>query len=181
VVVVWQRHRPGRAGPRLPTAGHPLRHRKSRKLQQVVSRGWPLPLAAWGIFLLATWLAAPPWDEFAQDKEFDFLPPDVPSRRAAEVYARAFPEDQSASNIVIVLHRPDKETGHLERDLAFVEGALEPGLRKIAEAEGSLTGQAGPSDEPLFGDEPAAPAPAQQRSIIARIRTPNAPGSGPCL
>lgn len=72
-----------------------------RLLGQVVRRGWPLLLAAWGMFLLATWLAAPPWDEFAQDKEFAFLPPDAPSRRAAEVYAKAFPEDQSASNIVI--------------------------------------------------------------------------------
>src|SRR5262249_42782787 len=58
---------------------------------------------------------------------------------------------------------------------------LEPGLRKIADDESGLAGEAAPSDAPLFSDEPAAPAPARPRSIIERIRTPNALGSGPLL
>ncbi len=152
-----------------------------RLLGEVVRRAWPLLLAVWGLLLLATSFAAPPWDEVAEDKEFAFLPPDVPSRRAAEVFARAFPEHQPASNIVVVLHRADPESAHLDRDRAFIEDVLEPELRKIAEAEGGLAGQLVPSDEPLFGDELAAPAPEPPRSIIARIRTPNALGSGPLL
>src|SRR5262249_53011727 len=152
-----------------------------RVLGHVVRRAWLLLLVAWGGLLLTTWLTAPPWEEVAQDKEFEFLPADAPSRRAADVYAKAFPEDQAASNIVVVLHRPGKGTGPLQQDLAFIEDVLEPGLRKIAEAEGGLAGEAAPSDEPLFGDEPAAPAPARPRSIITRIQTPNALGSGPLL
>ena len=45
------------------------------------------------------------WQDVAQDKEFALLPPDSPSRRAAEIYSKAFPEDQTSSNIVLVLHR----------------------------------------------------------------------------
>src|SRR5262245_61393226 len=98
-------------------------------LGRVVGRAWPLLLAAWGVLLLGTWLAAPRWDDFVQDKEFAFLPADAPSRRAAGVYAQAFPDAQSASNIVIVLHRPENGGGHLEQDLEFIEDVLEPGLR----------------------------------------------------
>ena len=38
-----------------------------------------------------------------------------------------------------------------------------------------------PSEEPLFGDEAETSAKPKQRSIIARIRTPNAPGLGALL
>lgn len=69
-------------------------------LSQLVRRAWPLLLAAWGLLLLGIWLAAPRWEDVAQDRVFDFLPPDAPSRQAEEMYAKAYPEDQSTSNIV---------------------------------------------------------------------------------
>jgi len=149
-----------------------------RLVSQLVERAWPLILLGWCVLLAGTWLAAPPWNEVAQDKEFAFLPADVPSRRAEEVFAQAYPEEQLSSNIVLVLHRNGQDRGHLEADRKFIEDVIEPGLRKIAEAEGGLAAELVVSDAPLFGDEPAPEEPAKKRSIIARIRTPNALGTG---
>ncbi len=146
-----------------------------------VRRAWPLFLAVWGLLLLGTWLAAPPWDEVAQDKEFAFLPANSPSRVAEEFFARAFPEDRLASNIVLVMHRPGGESGHLDADRQFISDVLEPSLHQIAEAEGGLAYEIKPSEEPLFSEEGPRPAPPPRRSILARIRTPNAPGVGALL
>jgi putative drug exporter of the RND superfamily len=159
-------------------------------LGRVVRRAWPLLLAGWALVLLGTWYFAPPWSKVAQDQELAGLPADVPSREAEKLYAEAFPQDKSASNVVVVLHRPG-DVGRignppdapdsLKDDLQFIEDVLEPGLRQIAEAEGGLAYEIKPTDEPLFSDESKPPAPPPQRSIIARIRTPNAPGAGALL
>src|SRR6516165_2387052 len=133
-----------------------------RFLCELVRRAWPLVLAVWGLLLLGTWLAAPPWSEVSQDRVFDFLPADAPSRRAAEVYAKAFPEDQAPSNIVIVLYRTDHESSSLEPELAFIDSTVEPALRHLAESEGGLASEPAPSQEPLFGDQtPTTPPPSQ--------------------
>ncbi len=147
-------------------------------LGPLVCRTWWVLLIAWGAVLFGTWYAAPPWEEVAQDREFAFLPEKSPSRRAEKIYAEAFPEDRAGSNIVLVLHRAG--TARLKDDLKFIEDVVEPGLRKIAEDEGGLASEPVPSDEPLFGEEtkPAAPV---KRSIIDRIRTPNAFGAGALL
>ena len=65
-----------------------------RFLGHLIHRGWPLWLIAWAALLLVGRLAAPPWSEVAQDKQFAFLPADSPSRRADEIYATAFPEER---------------------------------------------------------------------------------------
>ena len=86
----------------------------------------------WIGLLAGTKMAAPPWDEVAQDKEFAFLPPDAPSRRSEELFEKAFPDDRVGSNVVLVLHREasatqgDKE--NLDRDKKFIEDVLEPGV-----------------------------------------------------
>jgi RND superfamily putative drug exporter len=152
-----------------------------RLLGQFVRRAWLFLLLGWALVLLGTWLAAPPWNKVAQDREFAFLPSDAPSRQAEEIYAKAFPDDRRASTIVLVLHRAGTERGPLQGDLKFIEDYLDPGLRQIAEEEGGLSGEPVPSEEPLFGDEAAHPKKPQRRSIMARIRTPNAPGAGALL
>src|SRR5690349_4901628 len=124
-----------------------------RFLGQVVRRAWLLLLVAWGLLVLGTWLAAPPRDEVAQDREFAFLPRDSPSVRAEEVYAEAFPADRLTSSIVLVLHDTEHHPRDAERDRKFIEDVLEPALRKIAEQFGGLASTPAPSDEPLFGDE----------------------------
>ncbi|MBI1914205.1 MAG: MMPL family transporter [Planctomycetes bacterium] len=155
-----------------------------RLLGHVVRRAWPLLLAGWALLVVATRLAAPPWDEVAQDREFAFLPQDAPSRRADEVLEKAFPDDRLASNIVLVLRRSENQRGALDRERKFIEDVLEPALRKIAEDEGGLASQPAPLDEPLFPGEDNPRHESQkpeQRSIIVRIRTPNAPGRGALL
>jgi RND superfamily putative drug exporter len=151
-----------------------------RLLGNAVTRFWALVLVGWIFLLAASWWAAPAWNQVAQDKEFTLLPADSPSRRAAEMFAKAFPDEQLGSNVALVV--VDNEGGHLERDRKFIEDVLEPRLRKIAEEEGGLASEAPPSEEPLFPGEAELPKqPTQRRSIISRIRTPNAPGSGALL
>jgi RND superfamily putative drug exporter len=151
---------------------------------QIVRRGWPLFLLGWGFLLLASRYAAPPWEQVAQDKEFAFLPESCPSRQAETIFARAFPEDRLGSSIVLVLHHSGGEQQYLDSDLKLISEVLEPGLRQIAEGEGGLAYEVKPSEEPLFPGEEASSLPQpqpQQRSIIARIRTPNIPGAGALL
>ena len=80
---------------------------------------------------------------------------------------------------MLVFHQVDDGSDKLRRDRKFISDVIEPGLRQIAEEEGGLASEEKPSEEPLFSDEPA-PKPAHT-SIIERIRTPNAPGSGALL
>jgi RND superfamily putative drug exporter len=153
------------------------------KLGCVVRRGWFLLLAAWLVALAATRWAAPPWNQVAQDREFAFLPANSPSRVADDMLVRAFPEDHTGSNVVLVIRRTPGEPGGLERDLKFTEDVLEHGLRQIADAEGGLAYQPPPANEPLFSSAgtPAPPPPPKHHSIVARIRTPNTPGQGALL
>jgi putative drug exporter of the RND superfamily len=151
-------------------------------LGRTVCRAWVLLLAAWVAVVVVTRLAAPPWAQVIQDREFAFLPGDAPSRRATEMFAKAFPDDHLGSNVVLVVRRDDTAPGSPDRDLKFIEDVLEPGLRGIAASEGGLAGEAPPPEEPLFGGEETAPSPPPaRRSIMARIRTPNAPGRGALL
>jgi putative drug exporter of the RND superfamily len=154
-----------------------------RILGKSVRRAWPLVLAAWLILLVGTWYAAPPWDKATEDREFAFLPANSPSRRAEKVFAEAFPQDGTGSNVVLVLHRDEDERGKLTGDLKFISDKLEPGIRRIAEKDGGLAYEIKASDEPLFpgDDEPTKPTPSAKRSIIARVRTPNTPGAGALL
>jgi RND superfamily putative drug exporter len=154
-----------------------------RFLGALTRRAWPVVLLAWVALFVASWYFSPPWDTVAQDKEFAFLPKNVPSRQAEEVFAKAFPDEHLESNIVLVLTRTDPANS-LTEDRQFIRDVLEPALRKIAVEEGGLASEEPPpaADEPLFSDEPAAPPPKPKtRSIIDRIHTPNAPGLGALL
>ncbi len=149
-------------------------------LGKFVARTWPILLVAWIGLLVGTKLAAPPWDEVAQDKEFAFLPPNTPSRLSEELFAKAFPDERAGSNVVLVLHRESPGPKNLDGDKKFIEDMLEPGLRQVAKEEGGLASEIAPSEGPETPDQTAA-APSPSRSIIERIRTPNAPGTGALL
>ena len=153
-----------------------------RLLGRIIRRAWAPLLVAWALLLAGTQLAAPPFDRVAMDREFAFLPADMPSRRAEEIYKKAFPDDHFSSNIVVVLYRDRPAPATRAADRKFIENVLEPGLFQIAQAEGGLAGQAGSTEGPLFADdgEVAATKPGR-KSIIARILTPNAPGAGALL
>jgi RND superfamily putative drug exporter len=146
-------------------------------LGKFVSRFWPILLIAWIGLLVGTKRAAPPWDEVAQDKEFGFLPPDAPSRRSEKRFEEAFPDERAGSNIVLVLHRESPGPTNLDSDKKFIEDVLEPALRQIAQEDGGFASELAPQEEPSSaGTEQRRP-----RSIIERVRTPNAPGTGALL
>src|SRR5579871_1599854 len=149
-------------------------------LGKFVARTWPILLVAWVGLLVGTKLAAPPWNEVAQDKEFAFLPASAPSRQSEELLKKAFPDEQAGSNIVLVLHRESAGSGNLDQDKKFIEDLLEPGLRQIAKEEGGLASELAPLEGPDLPDD-FAPESSRPRSIIERIRTPNAPGTGALL
>jgi len=150
---------------------------------RLIRSTWAFFLIGWVLLLLGTHFAAPRFDEVAQDREFAFLPANVPSRQADEMVKKAFPDDNYPSNIVVVVHRDEAARGQRARDRKFIENVLEPALFQIAQDEGGLATQAAPAEEPLFGDDQES-RPAEKpsrKSIIARIRTPNTPGAGALL
>jgi RND superfamily putative drug exporter len=151
-----------------------------RILGQLACRAWPFVLIAWVVLLVALAIKAPPWAQVAGDREFAFLPADAPSRQAADMLAKAFPDNHSASNIVLVLRRSDDSPESLARDERFTEETLEPALRQIADESGGLASEPRPSDQPLFSDEPQ-PAKSGPKPVVSRIRTPNAPSGGAFL
>ncbi len=148
-------------------------------LGRAVSRFWYLIVAAWAVAVAVGYWAAPRWESVAQDREFAFLPPNAPSRVSDEEFRKAFPEESAASNIMLVVHRTAGEAAHVEADKKWIEDVLEPDLRQMAQRAGWMASEAPPSDEPLFGNEPAKPA--GPKPLISRIRTPNAPGAGALL
>ncbi len=148
-------------------------------LGQFVRRAWLPVIVAWCALVIVMRSLAPPFDKVAQDQEFGFLPDRVPSRLAETRFREAFPNDRSSSNIVMVFHRRAGQPPQVDNDRKFIEAVVEPALRKIAKDEGGIADEAVPSDKPLFGGDPQ-PSP-QATPVVARIRTPNAPGAGSLL
>jgi putative drug exporter of the RND superfamily len=132
-----------------------------RILGKTVSRIWPLLLVAWIAALVGTKLAAPPWNQVAQDKEFAFLPDDAPSRQAEKLLHQAFPDDKAQSNIVLVGHHDAGGPVGLDTDKKFIDDVLEPALRRIADEEGGLASEVRSTDSssPFTNewDKPEAP------------------------
>ncbi len=155
-----------------------------QRLGQFIRRAWPLVLVAWALLVLVTWYFAPPWSRFEREQESAFLPANSPSLMAGDMYAKAFPNDKTGSNVVLVLHRKETNDAELSQDLNFVGKVLDPGLRQIAEEDGGLAYELKESKDKLFDDDGLPSKPAAQpaeRSIIANIRTPNTPGGGALL
>jgi RND superfamily putative drug exporter len=148
------------------------------RLGSVMVRFSPVWIAGWLLLWLASEYLAPVWRDVAQDHEFAFLPADAPSRIGEKEFARAFPEEQLGSNIVLVVRHPHDQHGFGAADKRFADTVLEPALRQIAESEGGLAVTAVTEDSPF--DAPVK-QPDRPPSIIARIRTPSAPGTGSLL
>src|SRR5260370_30905 len=110
-----------------------------------VNRGWLALLACWIVLAVALNWAAPEWSTVAQDGEFSFLPPDSPSRRADELFNKAFPQDLLSSSIVIVVSR-ESDTGLGDEDKQFITDVLKPRLETIAK------GEYGPPDKEVKAD-----------------------------
>ena len=96
----------------------------------IVTRSWPVILAAWAVLLAVTVWLAPPWPNVVLDREFAYLPADAPSREGEEVFKQAFPNQYTPSTLAVIVYR---EEGPLScADLDFIEHVLTPGLKHIA-------------------------------------------------
>ena len=60
-----------------------------RFLGNAVVRTWPFLLAGWILLMLAVSVRAPVWTDVTEDGEFTFLPKQVPSRQAKDVFDEA--------------------------------------------------------------------------------------------
>jgi RND superfamily putative drug exporter len=149
-----------------------------RFLGNTVTRTWPFWLVAWAALVLVTWWAAPAWRDVSEDREFSFLPETAPTRVADRAFQKAFPDELTHSSLVLVLERREPWAGSVTRDKQFIEDVLQPRLQEIADAEGGLASEPAAEPDTTGG---AARSEERPRSIIARIRTPNAPGSGALL
>ncbi|MCA8983747.1 MAG: MMPL family transporter [Planctomycetaceae bacterium] len=88
-------------------------------------------------------LYAPPFSEVAVYGEFDFLPQDVPSRQAEELYRQAFDKDLLRSLLVVCLRRTTRAEGltansdfgeqdrDRKSDYDFIDNDLRPALQNI--------------------------------------------------
>ncbi|MEZ5950392.1 MAG: MMPL family transporter [Planctomycetaceae bacterium] len=107
-------------------------------------------VVGWGPFLLLWVIAggymglyAPPFSEVAVYGEFDFLPQDVPSRQAEELYRQAFDKDLLRSLLVVCLRRTTRAEGltansdfgeqdrDRKSDYDFIDNDLRPALQNI--------------------------------------------------
>jgi len=126
-----------------------------QKLGNAVSRGWPAILAAWVLLLAVLATTAPSWDSVVHDGEFRYLPDEVPSRRAEELFKSAFSNDLLGSSIVVVVRRESRDEGLYDEDREFIEQVLRPRLEQIAGIEPT---QEGGDEGTASSDPPATPA-----------------------
>lgn len=158
----------------------------------------------WVVTCAALWTSADNFENVVVDGEFAYLPDSVPSRRAEDLYDRAFgsevdsddvERDLVRSSIVLVVRRRQHPDGLLPRDREFVEEVVRPKINEIAESHGGLAqkqepdetdaaededkGEAKPKDGEAGGNEPADEE--RTPSIIAQVRTPSDKSIGELL
>ncbi len=144
------------------------------RLGRLVSRGWPAWLIGWILLLAILRSYAPSLKSVTRPGEFDFLPSDVPSRRGAELFQTAFPGAGSGSSVVLVVYRDAEKLRPADRQ--FVQSVLAPRLESLPAS--------GKTDA---GGEPAEAKPGQvsnradERPIVAGVRTASDQGMGPLL
>jgi len=119
------------------------------RLADFVSRHWLLVLLAWAIIPLAVKLAAPRWNDVAQDGDFAFLPARMTSSRGEAILRRAFSRADGKSDIVLVVARLG---GRLTPADFAVAGQL---AQQFAPKEGprTLVASAWSYDDPVVGEK----------------------------
>ncbi len=178
---------------------------------QLVTRYPYVVLIVWVASCSSLSFSANRFDEVVVDGEFAYLPDDVDSRRAEQLFNRAFgpgegtdQEEIVRSNIVLVVSRRgpveidengEKTGGLTERDKQFVEQELKPRLLELADEFGGLAVTEAPDAEDddespaEAGDvtppEPESDAEAEDASerepVIAGVRTWNDKSIGDLL
>lgn len=120
------------------------------RLGNLVVRYWKLSLAFWLILAICAnsvmtgWVnrlgifpvKIPGWHDIADDGEFAFMPKEMPSLVAEDLFRKAFPKDRLASSVVIVIRHRSTEIN--DNDQAFIENVLTPRLVAMVEEPGSI-------------------------------------------
>jgi RND superfamily putative drug exporter len=121
-----------------------------QRLGNRVVRHWRLSLAVWLVLavcangILTGWLnklglfavQIPGWQDIAEDGEFAFLPKDMPSIQAENLFRKAFPNDHLASSVVIVVRH--RSTQIDDNDRNFISTLLTPRLEAMQAEPNSI-------------------------------------------
>lgn len=76
-------------------------------LGEWISRHWLLTIVGWAALAGAVRWLAPSWDSVTHDGDLAYMPDEMPSVRGEQLLRRAFPENLSKSQMVVVCARPD--------------------------------------------------------------------------
>lgn len=142
-------------------------------LAAFVNRAWLFLLIGWIVLTIALRFVAPDWNEVAEDGQFSFLPADSPSRRADELFNKAFPRDLLSSSIVVVVSREAEKLR--QEDIQFISDRLRAALQKIA-GEYLMPPEMTRRHLLRRGLEPVHPA--ERKPIIASIHSVDDKGVG---
>jgi hypothetical protein len=93
----------------------------------------------------------------------------VSSRRGQEVLQSAFPGAASGSSVVLVVYRNGEQLRPTDRQ--FVQNVLAARLESLQDP--------GPTTNPIDTNPAKSSQPAQERPIVARVRTAGERGMGP--
>jgi RND superfamily putative drug exporter len=111
------------------------------RLGHFVSRQWRPLLVGWILALGVLWYIAPPLKTVLHDGDFSFLPKDLPSVQAEQLFRKAFANDLLKSSIVIVGQR-ETATGLSDEDKTYIDEKLVPRLREVSGLTDSDKGSA---------------------------------------
>lgn len=75
-------------------------------------------LILWIVVTVGLRLAAPSWDDIAQDGDFAYLPEETTTLRGQRILSNAFPEDRAKSQVAMVVARPDRELSESDQFVA---------------------------------------------------------------
>jgi len=134
-----------------------------RTFGNVAARRGLLLIAGWILALFVLKGVAPQWEDVIRDGEFRYLPDDVQSRRAEELFRSAFSKDLLGSMVVIVVRREAGE-GLTQDDRTFIDEVLAPRLESIAQEEGGLADADAESTSQTLAE-------LNDQPVISHIRT----------
>jgi RND superfamily putative drug exporter len=120
-------------------------------------------ISAWIAAAIALRIAAPPWRDVARDSDLGELPAHTTTYRATKLNAKAFPDDRTASQIVVALVRSDQP---LTRDDRRVALALARDLGALPDLP--LVGEVWTERTPVIGDMLRSPG-GHAVQVVARL------------
>ncbi|MBL9125799.1 MAG: MMPL family transporter [Planctomycetaceae bacterium] len=76
------------------------------RLASFVTRHWLVVMLSWFVLAIGINWLAPAWDDITHDGDLAYMPGRMTSVRGEQLLARAFPENKSKGQVVLVLERP---------------------------------------------------------------------------